>query len=216
MQVAKIRKKAILVELDNFGYLIDGTSYALNTVFGTYFINLTDLFSARLGQYIKCSSYIEPANILKTYDSLLQKARALRLEEGYDYVAFISKDYISHPLMPPQAEGLDWVDFVDSHVSPEYFCFVKFDASQWEFQIKWYNIDPIQAAIFHGGIWLLSHELNHMIAWDYNQTSHDYDYTAMLNYTYYDQRFNEISPTWSNPNWHLIGARSPECWMIKV
>jgi len=213
LELAKVRKKAMLISLDNLRFVVDGTTYNLNQTVCTYFRNLTDLFAARLGQFIQCSYFPEPINIPKNYDSLLAKAREIRAEEDCDYVAFVSKDYISHPCTPAQAEAFDWVDFVDHHVSSEYFCFVKFDASQWEFEIKWYGSDPFQAAILHGGIWLLSHELSHMIAWDFNETSHDYSYTAMLNYTFYDQRFNEVSPVWKSPNWHLIAIRLPEPWM---
>lgn len=202
MQVAQIRKKAFLVLLDDFRFTVDGTSYALNTTIGTYFMNVTDLFAARLGQYVKCSYFPEPMNVPKTYEGLVAKAEEVR-QEGCDWVAFVSTTQIDNPKYGEQARGLNWADW------EEEILFVRFDKEAWEFMIRM-GFEPFQSAIFGGQIWLMSHEINHLVA---APKLHSWMYSAMEHRRYYDDRFNFVSnPDWTQLNWLMIGVELPEEW----
>jgi hypothetical protein len=142
----------------------------------------------------------------KTYDSLLAKTRELR-ETGYHYVAYISHDYISNPKIPNPWEGFNWADL------EENFCFVKFERDQWELAGVRAGRDPFQSAIFYGGIWLISHEMAHLIGWELGRYLHTADYIAMQSYKYYDELFDIVSnPDWDKVNWSYIAEEMPPKW----
>ena len=207
--VAILRKKAILIPLDPFTYWIwlgYPARFNMMTTITSYFRKLTDLYSARLGIYVRCDFVPQSPGIPKTFESLVSEAQKWKLEK-YSYVAFVSQDYISHPQMPDLFEGFNWADL--NHK----ICFVKFEKEQWEMAGLRRGLDPFQSAILYGNIWQISHEMGHLIGWDLGGYNHGVEYTVSYAYRFYDELFDIVeNPDWNKINWSYIAEEMPPVW----
>jgi hypothetical protein len=211
--VAKVRATAILVCLEDFSYEIGDFRYNVNQTIRTYFARLSQLYAARLGQYVRCD-YETNSRTANTNSQMKQIAQNLHAD-GYDLVAFVGTAII-------RAAWMSKDDIRDWWQDDGMFCYAKFWKQEWIDAISM-GYDPFRATIVTGNVRNLSHELLHGIDLMYTGSSHDHvGYDLVHNFVEYDEHFNivpysesvgtfhaERMPPNGTPDWLSWGTDSP-------